>query len=188
MEKKQNQITDFLTPERLKELGVWQFGVVSTDQIPFSEEARKMCESNVCRNYGESWACPPAVGTVEECREKILSYKDILVFSAFYPLEDSFDIEGMEAAANEFKNVCDRLHSALKKADVEFQLLSNGKCSRCSKCTYPQEPCRFPEQLFPALEGCGVLVNKLTAKAGVKYINGANTVTYLGGILWNRRA
>ena len=66
MEKKQNQITDFLTPERLKELGVWQFGVVSTDQIPFSEEARKMCESNVCRNYGESWACPPAVGTVEE--------------------------------------------------------------------------------------------------------------------------
>ena len=45
--------------------------------------------------YGKSWACPPAVGPVEECRARCLAHKTAMVFSAVYPLEDSFDYEGM---------------------------------------------------------------------------------------------
>mgnify|MGYP001286111530 CR=1 FL=1 len=185
MDEKQNRKDFFLTPERMAELGVWQYGSVPTDKIPFSEAARKMCEDNVCRSYGTSWACPPAVGTVAECRERCLAYTDLLVFSGCYPLEDSFDYEGMVAAAGEFKNTCGRLYEEVKKTVSDFLLLSNGKCSRCSACTYPDAPCRFPEQLYPALEGYGVLVSELAAKAKINYINGANTVTYIGGILWN---
>ena len=180
-----NEMEMLLTPERLKELGVWQFGVISTDQIPFSEEARTMCENNVCQSYGKSWACPPAVGTVAECREACLAYQKILVFSGCYQLEDSFDYEGMVAGAGEFKHVCERLYSEIKEITEHFLLLSNGKCSRCSVCTFPENPCRYPELLYPALEGYGVMVSQLAARAKINYINGVNTVTYVGGILWN---
>jgi hypothetical protein len=38
------------------------------------------------------------------------------------------------------------------------------------------------------LEGCGIFVSKLAAQAGVNYINGANTVTYFGAVMYNGAA
>ena len=161
----------------LKELGITAFGVVSTKDIAFSPEVRQLCEGNVCRNYGKTWACPPAVGTYEDCRRTILGYSHGLVFSAVYALEDSFDFEGMAAGHREFKAVCDRLYERLEKP---FLLLSNEGCKRCGTCTYPDAPCRFPDKLFPSLEGYGILVNRLAQSAGIPYVNGPNTVTYFG--------
>lgn len=54
----------------LKEIGIHEYGVISTTDIPFEQEIRKICEDNTCRLYGKTWACPPAVGTVVECRER----------------------------------------------------------------------------------------------------------------------
>ena len=49
------------------DLGFWEDGFIATEQIHFSEEIRQICEGNVCRHYAKTWACPPAVGTVEAC-------------------------------------------------------------------------------------------------------------------------
>jgi len=168
-----------LSEEELRTLGITAYGVVDTGEIVFSEEVRTLCEGNLCRGYGKTWACPPAVGTVAECRERCLGYGQALVFSAVYELEDSFDFEGMQAGHREFKNVCDRLYERLTPP---FLLLSNEGCARCRDCTYPNAPCRFPERLFPSLEGFGILVSDLAKSAGIRYINGTNTVTYFGMI------
>ena len=80
----------------LQKIGIHESGVISTAEIVFDQEIRKLCEQNVCRLYGTSWACPPAVGTVEECRARCLRYASAMVFNAVYPLEDSFDYEGMQ--------------------------------------------------------------------------------------------
>ena len=81
----------------LTEAGVFQYGFVDTADIRFSQEVRGMCAVNTCRQYGKTWACPPAIGTVEECRARVQRYDRMLVFSVKYDLEDSFDYEGMVA-------------------------------------------------------------------------------------------
>lgn len=171
--------------KRLKDVGVSQCGLIAPAQIPFSPEVRTLCEGNVCRNYGTTWACPPAVGTFETCKAKCLSYRNALVFNQVFPLEDSFDFEGMRAGHAAFKETCDKLYALIKPQAGDFLLLSNEGCRRCEKCAYPDAPCRFPELLFPSVEGFGILVAGLAEAAGVHYINGPDTVTYFGVLLYN---
>lgn len=168
----------------LKEIGIHEYRQISTADIPFEQEIRKICEDNACRLYAKTWACPPAVGTVEECRARCLAYKTAMVFNAVYPLEDSFDYEGMMRGHSAFKDLCDRLYVLAKPQLCQFLLLSNEGCNRCKNCTYPSAPCRKPELLFPSLEGFGINVSNLANRASIKYKNGENTVTYFGILLY----
>lgn len=168
-----------------REIGIFQYGVIKTADIVFSKEVRKMCEDNVCRLYGTTWACPPAVGSVEECKGKCLRYESALVFNAKYSLEDSFDLEGMRQGHRKFKAVCDALQQKAANGLSDFILLSNEGCIRCKKCTYPDSSCRFPDLLYPSIEGFGIFVNLLAERAGIHYINGQNTVTYFGALLFD---
>lgn len=170
----------------LQQIGIYQYGLINTKQIVFSNEVRSLCEGNVCGNYGTTWACPPAVGTIGDCKEKCLEYDEAFVFSAKYNLEDSFDYEGMIFGHNEFKKVCDKLFGLVKEKLSDFLLLSNEGCMRCNECTYPHHPCKFPELLFPAVEGFGIMVNALAKSANIQYINGGNTVTYFGLLLFKK--
>lgn len=174
-----------IEPEKLIAVGISQYGLISTARIPFSPEVRTFCEGNVCRNYGTTWACPPAVGTFEACKAKCHSYQNALVFNQVFSLEDSFDFEGMRAGHAAFKRTCDKLYALVKEQAGGFLLLSNEGCNRCAACTYPDASCRFPELLFPSVEGFGILVAGLAEAANINYINGANTVTYFGVLLYN---
>ncbi|MDR1612984.1 MAG: DUF2284 domain-containing protein [Planctomycetota bacterium] len=165
--------------------GVFQYGVIGTPDIDFSEEVRKMCEANVCRKYAATWACPPAVGTVDECRAKCLRFRNVLVFSGKYDLEDSFDYEGMMGGMESFKRTARELEALLKPHLGEYLMLANEGCGICDACTYPARPCRFPDRVHGSIEGYGIFVDKLAEAAGMNYINGRNTVTYFGGLFYD---
>ena len=167
----------YISPEKLTAIGVSAWGIIPTEDIPFSPEVRKICEGNACHGYGKSWACPPGVGSFEECRSQCLTYSHALVFSGVYQLEDSFDFEGMARGHREFKTLCDQLGEELPRP---FLLLSNEGCIRCKSCTYPDAPCRFPDKLYPSLEGYGILVTELAKRAGLNYNGGKSTVSYFG--------
>ncbi len=169
----------------LGETGVSRYGVISTDEISFYPEIRDICRGNVCRQYGKTWACPPGVGTLEECKEKCMRFSRAIVFSNDYKLKDSFDVDGMSAGHSAFKDLCDRLYDAVKNTLCDFLLLSNEGCMRCISCTYPKAPCRMPEKLFPSIEGFGINVSELAEKAGIQYHGGGGTVSYFGVLLYN---
>lgn len=173
-----------VSKEQLMQSGVSAFGLISPDQIVFGQEIRDICKSNGCGNYGRTWACPPAQGSLDECRARCLSFSHALVFQKVYSIEDSFDIEGMQRAGRDFKAVCDRLYDTVQPVLSRFLLLSNEGCGRCKTCTYPASPCRFEQRLFPSVEGFGIYVNQLAESAGLKYIAGPNTVTYFGMLLF----
>ena len=174
-----------ISQEMLDRIGVYQHGVIDTDSIGFHTEVRKMCEDNVCRNYGKTWACPPGVGTLDECRARLQKYDKMLLFSVKYDLEDSFDFEGMKDAMREFKVVSRNLSEEVEPYLSDYLVLSNEGCGICESCTYPDNPCRFPDKLQESIEGYGIFVSKVAQKAGIRYINGANTVTFFGGLLYN---
>ena len=167
------------------ESGFTECGYIPASHLKYNAEVRKICEGNSCRNYGTSWACPPAVGTLEECRERVAQYDTMLLFTKKYELESSFDFEGMGESLRDFKKAVDRFHRGLDPALSSFLLLSNEGCGRCAKCTYPDEPCRFPDLLHHSLEGYGFVVNELAKEANVWYNNGPNTVTFFGALLFN---
>ena len=86
---------------------------------------------------------------------------------------------------DQFKTVCMKAAAVIHNYIDDLLILSNEGCGKCIKCTYPDSPCIFPESLFPSIESYGVAVNHLAATANIHYINGKDTVTYFGAILYN---
>ena len=167
--------------EELRALGISSWGVIDTDTIVFSEEVHGLCAANRCGNYAKTWACPPAVGTLDECRARVLAYRKALVFSGVYELEDSFDLDGMREGHSAFRKACMALPAMLSKP---YLLLGNEGCGLCATCTYPDAPCRFPEKAIPSVEATGIYVVDLAKKTGIHYHNGTNTVTYFCTIMF----
>ncbi len=165
-------------------IGFWEIGSVDMALLRYYPEVRKICEQNTCRNYGKTWACPPAVGTLEACRCRVERYHSMLLFSGKYDLEDSFDFEGMQAGFYAFKQNVDVLGTEMEQRLTDYLLLSNEGCGRCETCTYPSAPCRFPSRLHHSIEGYGFVVSELATCAGIRYINGPDTVTYFGALLF----
>lgn len=165
-------------------LGIHQYAFLTTDKISFSPDVRKLCEVNACGLYGKTWACPPGVGPLEECISRIRKYENIFVFTTLHQLEDSFDFEGMMSGRDKHNDLCPTIAKLFSEKYDDILVLAGEGCSKCPTCTYPDAPCRFPDSLHPSIESYGVMVNKLAAVGGINYINGTNTVTYFGCIIY----
>lgn len=174
--------------EKLKQLalqcGMCEVGCIEVNTLEYYPEIREICKGNACGKYGTSWACPPGVGSLEECRVRCEKYETMLLFTKKYDLEDSFDFEGMMEGKDDFKNQVNIFDKKVKDILSDYFLFSNEGCEKCEKCTYPDVPCRFPKQLHPSLEGYGFNVSELAKNAEIKYHNGMNTVTYFGALLF----
>ena len=167
------------------EAGFTECGSLSPRELRFHSEVRKICEGNSCRNYGASWACPPAVGTLEDCRARVERYGNMLLFTKKYAMESSFDFEAMGEGLQDFKKAVDRLHELVAPRLPDHLLLSNEGCGRCRKCTYPDAPCRFPDRNFSSMEASGLLVNQVCSDNGVPYNYGKGKMAYTSCLLYN---
>ena len=165
--------------------GFQDTGVGVTRALRLHEEVRAICQENRCRGYDRSWACPPVAGTLEECEARVRSFGKLLLFSKAYLLEDSMDFSGVGNAMRDFKSCARELGRSLNPLLERFLILSNEGCGRCRDCTWPEAPCRFPEELQPSIEGFGFIVSELAKQAGIPYLNGKNTVTFFGAVLYD---
>ena len=167
------------------ETGAAKVGQVAVDDIVFDPVFRDICAANSCGKYGKCHMCPPDVGDIHALIAEAQSYECALVFQNVYPLEDSFDFEGMVTAKDHFRAITVTLRRHLIDHKIENALLLGaGGCGVCEKCTKEENlPCKAPHLAIAGLEAYGIHVSKLTAAADMKYINGADTVTYFGAIL-----
>lgn len=163
---------------------IFQYKLISPDEIPFSQAVVRMCEANRCGKYGTCWTCPPGVGSLSELERRIKSYKNACVFTCKYNLQDSFDFDGMIEGQKSTKRVLQNITESFIADGRKFMALGCEGCGLCEKCTYPDAPCRFPEKAVPSVEACGINVVELAKKSGISYNNGADTVTYFCIILW----
>lgn len=176
-------LNEYISSHR-EALGIHEYAFLPTSDLKFSEEVRSLCEMNSCGQYGKTWACPPGVGTYEECKSRILKYGHVFVFTTLHELEDSYDFEGMMEGKAKHCSLCPPIANLFQKEYTDVLILSAEGCNRCQTCTYPDAPCRFPDTLYPSIESYCVEVNQLAKTAGIHYINGADTVTYFGCILY----
>ena len=145
-----------------------------------------MCTSNACGMYGKCWMCPPEIGDIDKLMNEISQYDYALVYQTVTELEDSFDFEGMAEAKKRTFPITQKLRKIFADMHISKVLhLGAGGCGVCEVCAKrTEEPCRHPTLAIPSLEAYGVDVSRLASAAGMKYINGQNTVTYFGAVLF----
>jgi len=159
--------------------------VVSSEKVSFRREFRADCERNSCGRYGKSWTCPPDVGDIDEMISKAKKYKHMLIFQSIAQLQDSYDIKGMKAAAIAHSVLTHKVAEKLKDLISQPLALGAGACLICPSCTKEENvPCRHPDKALVSLEAYGIDVSKLAAASGLAYINGKNTVTFFGGVMF----
>ncbi len=153
------------------------------DQIVLSEEFRRICEGNGCGNYNRCYMCPPDIGPIAELMDKVRQYDHAVLYQSVAPLEDSFDFEGMMEAGHKHALLSQRIQAGLGACHVLH--LSSGGCHLCEVCAKRDNlPCRQPDQALSSLEGYGIDVYNTSQATSLKYINGPDTVTYFGILLY----
>jgi len=157
-----------------------EWAQIKSSELSFLPQLLDYCKANACGKYNKSWACPPACGSIEEQREKILRYENILVFTTKHKLEDSFDHEGMTRG----RELHTLLTQELRKKFDNAPVLGAGACPVCGVCAFPA-PCPFPEKKIGSVEAAEIDVTELSKTAGIAYNNGPNTVTYFSIVLLN---
>lgn len=168
-------------------LGAYRASVINTKDIVLDRAFRDMCASNACGMYGKCYMCPPDVGEIDELMAQVTHYDYALVYQTVTELEDSFDFEGMIEAKKKSYPLAQGLRKVFADMKISKVLhLGAGDCGVCEVCAKRTgDICRFPEKAMPSLEAYGINVSALAKAAGMKYINGQNTVTYFGAVLFS---
>ena len=166
--------------------GAAKAALIDGQQIVCCESFREICRNNQCGCYGKCWVCPPEIGEISDLITQVRSYPKGLLYQTIGKLEDSFDVEGMFAAGANHARVSSRLHKQLPEfLSGSFLHLSCGGCHLCETCAkQAAEPCRHPESALPSMEGYGIDVYNTTKNTPLHYINGTNTVTHFGLVLF----
>ena len=169
----------------IKNLGISEAAVFPAEDITFDPVFRQMCKDNLCGRYGKNYMCPPAIGEFDDLKNEVLSYKTVILIQTIYPIEDSYDFEGMQDGGNVHSGNIHKTLDYIKETGVcgnpaNLKILGAGGCNLCPKCGILENiPCRFPDKAISSVEGYCMNVAKMTESHGLKYINGANTVSYV---------
>lgn len=172
--------------EELKQLaleaGFSHVGELVVDTIDLKPEVREMCSADKCHVYNKNWSCPPACGTLDECDEKIRNYKKGLLLQTTGEV-DTMDFEEIMALSQAHSDHYEVFAKRIRELHPNAMIIGDGACKKCKTCTYPDEPCRFPDELSHPMEGLGMLVSEVCQKNGLPYYYGPGTLTYVGCVL-----
>ena len=167
-----------------KEIGFQQAGPLDPATIELKEEVREMCASGKCAMYDKRWSCPPGCGTLDECRELLKGYTRGILVQSVGELEDNFDIETMMETEAAHKERFYAMRKALVEKGIDALAAGAGCCTICPECTYPDAPCRFPEQRMSSMEALGMLVLEVCKANDMRYFYGENTIAYTSCFLF----
>ena len=169
---------------QLAELPLYQYAFIRTEDLCFSERIRWICEHE-CPRYGNSWACPPAVGTLQECEKKIKSYPQAIFFSSVAEVSDIMNMEELLSTRRAHEDLTTEVGKYLNREGYETYILSTESCDICEKCAYKEgKPCRFPDRMHPCLESHGVVVNEIVERESMEYNLGGNTILWFSMVLF----
>ena len=161
-----------------EEAGFTHVARLDATKIQLMPEVRQMCEKNACGVYDRNWCCPPGVGDLETCRKTINRYREGILVQTVGELEDPLDGEGMMEAQEAHMEHFNALREELLKEYPGMLSCGAGTCTRCKECTYPDAPCRFPDNTFASMEAYGMLVTQVCQANGLDYYYGPSTIAY----------
>lgn len=174
-----------LLEQQLSELPLYTYFYIDPAQLEFSDRIRYICQEE-CPRYGKSWACPPGVGSVAECKAKCLGYKECLVIGTITECRDIADIDETLATRPDHEAVTDQVQQLLRDMGVEPYILSTDSCAICENCTFPEgKSCRHPDRMHPCIESHGINIIPTLEENGLEFQYGGNIVTWYSMLFFN---
>jgi predicted metal-binding protein len=146
---------------------------------------RRLCAQNLCGQYGVTWACPPGTGTEEECLGTIKKFSKAAVIIREFDNIDVKDEELVEALAEDHQEVCRRFGNLLREEGYSAVPLSDGGCKYCEECSYPDESCRFPDQMVPSISSFGIIMDEYMKSQNIDFEFRKDGMTLYGLMLYN---
>ena len=174
-----------LLEQQLTELPLYTFFYVDPAQLEFSDRIRYICQAE-CPRYGKSWACPPGVGSVEDCKAKCLGYRECLVIGTITECDDIADIDETLATRPDHEALTDQVADMLRDMGVEPYILSTDSCAICANCTFPEgKPCRHQDKMHPCIESHGINIIPTLEENGLEFQYGGNIITWYSMLFYN---
>lgn len=161
-----------------EETGFTAWAKLDVSTIELKTEVRDMCAANSCGMYGKRWSCPPGCGSLEECADRLKGYTQGILVQTVGDIEDGFDFEAMMEIEAEHKQNFLEMYESLREAGKKVLAIGSGCCTVCGKCSYPDEPCRFPDKMVSSMEAYGMLVLQICKDNGLTYYYGADKMAY----------
>lgn len=169
---------------QLSELPLYIYGYIDPTELEFSDRVRWICEHE-CSMYGKSWACPPGVGSVPQCKAKCLSYDRCLMISTITEVADISDLRATLATRTAHEELTDYVAGLMRQQGVEPYILSTEACALCKRCAILDgQSCRFPEKMHPCVESQGINVIPVLENMGMPFLYGENVVTWVSLLLF----
>ena len=149
------------------ELGFADAAIIDTDKLVFVPAFRTLCEENQCGKYGVNYACPPACGTVEEMKEKVLCWKHALVMQTMWDIEDPLDSAQIKPAKSAHNQLTRQLIDQVNESGL---MIGVSGCSLCDPCAITTgEPCRFPKMQCSCMSAYCIFVKEMTDLCHMDY-------------------
>ena len=163
---------------QLAELPLYFYGCIDPKTLEFSDRIRYICASE-CPMCNKTWACPPAVGEVAECKNRCLQYENCLMVGTITEVSDIANIEEALATRPAHEEITNQVREMFRAQGVEPYILSTEACSVCDRCAWLDgEPCRFPEKMHPCVESHGINLIPTLEENGLPFQYGDNIVTW----------
>ena len=112
-----------LLEEKLSELPLYIYDFIDPQELEFSDRIRWICR-NECPKYGTTWACPPGVGTVEECHARCMVYHNCLLISSIAEVTDIADIDETLSTRPAHEELTEQVAELLREQGVKPYILS----------------------------------------------------------------
>ena len=161
-----------------EQCGFTAWAPLDVSTLEVKKEVRDMCADNTCGAYENRWSCPPGCGTLEECGERLRQYTHGILVQTCGDVEDSLDFEAMMEIEADHKDHFERMYATLRQKGEALLALGAGCCTKCKECTYPDAPCRFPDQAVASMEAYGLLVLEVCKANGLTYYYGPEKMAY----------
>ena len=163
---------------QLSALPLYAYFYIDPQSLEYSDRIRWICEHE-CPMYGKTWACPPGVGTVEQCKEKCLRYKNCLVIGTITETEDIGNMEEALRTRPEHEAITAQVQQMFLEQGVTPYILSTEACAVCERCAIlDSEPCRKKDRMHPCVESHGINLIPTLEENGLPFQYGDNIVTW----------
>jgi len=174
-----------LLEQQLAQLPLYAYFYIDPRQLEFSDRIRYICKTE-CPMYGKTWACPPAVGEVSECKAKCLDYDHCLMVGTITETNDIADLDTTLATRHDHEKLTNQIRAFFREQGVEPYILSTEACAICDRCAFLDGlPCRMPGRMHPCVESHGINVIPTLEENGLPFQYGDNVVTWYSLLFFN---
>ena len=158
--------------------GFSRAGELNVSALEFMPEVREMCSADRCHQYGRNWRCPPGCGSIEDAALRAKEYSTGILVQTIGKMEDDFDYETIEETSKKHDENFAALVEKVRSRHPDMLPMGAGTCTLCETCTYPDEPCRYPDISISSMEAYGLWVSRVCELSNMPYNYGRQTIAF----------